>query len=110
MHTLLLTLITLVRSEVDEASDLAVTGVVDKSSSLISEPKSPSSILVEKSRTMLFSLSITTLLTRLVTSAISVTPDLFSPSVPEESHPIDIVSHCICTKVTYLIIVGQSEC
>ena len=74
-------MITLDSSEVDEAPDLAVAEIEDESSSLFSEPNSPSLIFVEKSRTMLLSLSMTTLLTRLVTSAISVQTDLSPPKI-----------------------------
>ena len=73
------TLITLDRREVDEASDLAVSGVESNSSSLHSDLISSNSFFAEKSRTILLSLSMTTLPTRLVTSAMSVCPDLFSP-------------------------------
>ena len=59
-----MTFITLERRDVEEVSDLRVTGVLQPLSS-----GSPSSHLLEKSSTMLFSLSMTTLLTRLVTSA-----------------------------------------
>ena len=58
------TFITLERSDAEDVSDLAVTGVLHPLWS-----GSPSSHFTEKSRTMLFSLSMTTLLTRLVTSA-----------------------------------------
>ena len=95
-------MITLDSSEVDEAPDLAVAGIADKSSSLFSEPNSLS--FVEKSRTMLLSLSMTTLLTRLVTSAISVQTDLSPPKINEV-----FFRHFLQIHMTYLILQAQSE-